>query len=408
MDQKQRDALRAKWIAEIKIIKYSIIGAAAFLIILIITVAVLLIWSMVSEKKGQALTIKNKGDTTIAYGVEMQNKCFEQLQNFISRNGADYSRCLVGFDFNEEYCGGFNPDTQGLSDINLIVILDSSGSMAEEINSRQKIDIAKEAVSDFMTKMPKGVKTGLVVYGHKGSNSSANKGLSCKGIEEIIKLGVNNTDSIISAMDSFKPQGWTPIAESFNFAKNIFKKDGIDNKNYLILVSDGIESCDGNPLIAAEDLKLEVPGVKLNIIGFSNDYQTRASLEKIATWGGGSYISAGDSSDIASAFNDQLLVIKKDCLKMTLFKAFSMNNTNSLNNLNCWLDSYNKESQDFKANISKTIDAECSSEVSEALLVKDKEFWNKKQDLEEKNNAIYKNIESNLNSQLKELEAVKN
>ena len=74
-----------------------------------------------------------------AYGVAMQGKCFIEFQSFIEKNGQDYSKCLVSFDFNDEYCGGFDPDTQALSDENVIVILDSSGSMAEKIYSESKI-----------------------------------------------------------------------------------------------------------------------------------------------------------------------------------------------------------------------------------------------------------------------------
>jgi len=356
-----------------------------------------------------AVPESNTSGTTTVYGVEMQNKCFTKFQDFIKTYGADYSKCLADFDFNEEYCVGFDPATEGLSDINLIVILDSSGSMAEKIGSQAKIDVAKKAVSDLLIKMPKGVNTGLVVYGHKGSNSAADKSLSCKGIEEVVKLGTNNSSNIIAAMDSFNPKGWTPIAGSLDFAKNIFKNSGTSNKNYLILVSDGVESCDGDPLTAAEGLKAEIPGIKLNVIGFTNDSKTQEFLEKIATVGGGSYLTASNSSDIAKAFNDELLAIKEDCLSVTLFQMYSRNNANNMSNLNCWLAAYDKESDDFTANIlQNSFDTECNLEMSNALRLRQNEFWYKKEALAEKNSAIYDKIKSDFNNQLKVLESSKN
>ena len=349
-------------------------------------------------------SLNNANGTTTVYGVEMQNICYNEFQNFIKTYGVDYSKCLVTFDSNQEYCGAFDPDTQVLSDANVIVILDSSGSMAEKIGSEVKIDVAKKSVSDFLTKMPQNINTGLVVYGHKGSNSAADKDLSCKGIEEVVKLGKNNSSNIIAAMDYFNPKGWTPIAGSLDFAKNIFKDKGIDDKNYLILVSDGAETCDGDPLTAAKNIKSEIPGIKLSVIGFATDNNTQDFLKKIATLGGGSYLTADNSSDIAKAFNDQLLLIKKDCLNVTGFVVYSKYKTNNLNYLNCWLAAYKKESSDFTINIDeKSNNIECNSEISKAMLARQMDFWYKRQDLDEKNSVIYQKIESDLNNQLKNL-----
>lgn len=384
-----------------------------FAVILTVLLFAFALWRMAAPKKEEknepVVPIDKKSeDTTTIYGVEMRNKCYGQFQDFIKTYGSDYSKCLVSFDFSEESCGGFDPDTQGLSDVNIVVILDSSGSMAEKIGSEAKIDIAKKAVSDFLIKMPKGVKTGLVVYGHRGSNSTTDKDLSCKGVQEVVKLGSNNSGNIISAMDSFGPRGWTPIAGSLDFAKSIFTEGGKNNKNYLVLVSDGAESCDGDPLLAAEDLKIAVPGIKLIVIGFATDKTTKDFLTKIAVRGGGSYVPADNSAGIATAFNNQLAVIKKECLRMTLLKASFMYKNNSLSNLNCWLTAYEKEANNFTENIlNKPINPDCNMEMADALRGRHTEAWYDKQAVEEKNSASYKKIEADFNNQLKILESAK-
>ena len=381
-------------------------------ICLIILFIVFVIWlSPLKDIKNEQkdLSANNKSGTTTVYGVKIQNKCLAQLEDFVKIYGADYSECLAVFNYNGEYCGGLDSDTQELVDVNIIVILDSSGSMAEKVFSEKKIDIAKKAVSDFLTKMPQGVKTGLVVYGHEGSNSVADRDLSCNGVEEVVKLGINKYSDIIAAMNFFNPKGWTPITGSLNFAKSIFNNNGKDNKNYLILVSDGVESCGGDPLTAAKDLKLEIPGIKLIVIGFSADNKTRDFLKEIASKGGGSYLTADNSSNIAQVFNSQLLEIKKDCIRWTLSKALLAYNANNLKNQKCWLSSYKKESDDFTTNVlNKSADPECNLEISDALRARHTESWNKKQKLGEENGVIYKKIEFDLNDELKFLENLKN
>jgi Mg-chelatase subunit ChlD len=394
--------------------KYFTVIFAAFLVILIIIFIALLnplSWFSSQRKipTKKILSADGAVDTTAVYGVEMQNKCRAEFQDFIKNYGADYSKCLVNFNFNNEDCTGFDPATKGLSDVNIIVILDASGSMAEKIGPRAKIDVAKQAISDFLTAMPQGVNTGLVVYGYESSNSVADKSLSCKGIEEVVKLGKNNSSNIIAAMDSFSPKGWTPIAGSLDFVKNIFKNSGASDRDYLVLVSDGIESCDGDPLTSAENLKSAIPNVKLNIIGFTTDNSTRDFLKRIATGGGGSYLTASNSSDMAKAFNDELLVIKKDCINITLSRISSEYSANNLNNLNCWLAAYEKEANDFTVNIlNKSNDEECNLEMSNALQTRQDESWYEKEALIEKDADAYKKIESDFNSQLQVLDNSKN
>ena len=416
MDQKQRDILHAKELAKGKKAKYIFIGLIVCLVILAVGLSSWLVYlkwagnNKVEVKNEQKVApIKKDVGTTMAYGVEIHNDCFAKLQSFIKDYGADYSKCLVDFDFTEEFCGGFDPATQGLSDVNIIVILDSSGSMSDKIGSQSKIDVAKSAVSDFLTNMPDGVNTGLVVYGQKGSNSFADKALSCKGIEEVVKLGKNNGNNIISAMNSFGARGWTPIAGALDFVKDIFKKEGVNDKDYLILVSDGAESCDGDALVAAENLKAEIPNLKLDVIGFTNDNSTEQSLQRVASAGNGSYLSAFNSTAISRALNKELLFIKKGCLSSTFFKTSARYNANYIDNLNCWLTASGKESDDFSKNIiDKSDDAECNSEMADVLKVRQNEFWYKKEDLATKNKAIYDKLESDFNGQMKALDTLLN
>ena len=384
--------------------KYFLITLASGLVVVIILIGLLLVLLHNPKAQTKKSVSANGTNTTTAYGIDMQSKCYDAFQNFLNNYGEDHSKCLVDFDFSQNYCGA--SDIQELSGINIVVILDASGSMAEDTGSGTKMDIAKNAVSDFLTQLPPGINTGLVVYGQEGSSSLADKSVSCNGIEEIVKLGPDNNSNIISAMSSFSPKGWTPIAGSLEFAKNIFLNSKAGKRNYLILVSDGVEDCGGDPFAAADDLKTALPGIKLDIIGFTSNSAAHDSLKSIATLAGGSYFTALTASDIANAFNQELAKIKIDCINVALSQITINYNANNLNDLNCMLAEYQKESDDLSANVlNKSADAECNSEMNDAFQARQNGFWGEKDSLEGSDDVIYKKTESDLNDQLSTLNA---
>jgi Ca-activated chloride channel family protein len=391
-----------------KRVKRMLIWAGAILAVLIVALGAWAIWQKMSQPKEPEEVVEEPIilEPNTAYGVQMTDKCYYEFQNFIKGYSADYSGCMQDIDLNEEYCSGYDPDTQALSNINAVVILDSSGSMTGLVNSKQRIDIAKDAVSKFLMAVPKGVNTGLVVYGHKGSNNYADKELSCNGIEEVVKLGANNSSSIISAMKSFSPRGWTPIAGALDFAKDIFSKRSKSDGDFLILVSDGIESCDGDPLDSAQKLKSEIKNIELDVIGFAADNATRTFLNNVAVAANGSYITANKADDITEELNKQLAKIKIACIRGTIRKIYLRNEANNLSNLNCWLQSVKHETDKISQGVlAKSISSECVDKITQAVDTRQKEFFQAKDDIAKKNEAIYKGMQDEAESQLRALGA---
>jgi len=98
------------------------------------------------------------------------------------------------------------------------------------------------------------------------------------------------------------------------------------------------------------------------------------------------------------------LLIKKDCVSVTITKMSLRYNENNLGNLNCWLAASQKELDVFNTSITQEFaDAECSQEVSDAIVARQTEFWYKRRDIEDENDVIYKKIEADLNNKLKAL-----
>ncbi|MBM7691414.1 hypothetical protein JOC77_000819 [Peribacillus deserti] len=71
---------------------------------------------------------------------------------------------------------------------NIIVLMDASGSMKESVTGGTKMKLAKKAIGTFMSQLPPDSNSSLLVYGHKGSGSEADKEMSCKAVESVYPL----------------------------------------------------------------------------------------------------------------------------------------------------------------------------------------------------------------------------
>ncbi|MFC7443323.1 vWA domain-containing protein [Laceyella putida] len=186
-----------------------------------------------------------------------------------------------------------------LEQINVEIILDASGSMAGQVSGGQKMDLAKEAVRNFVSSVPKEAKVSLRVYGHKGSNQDKDKQLSCQSSELVYPLSTYNEAQFESALSKFKPTGWTPLARGIEEAqKDLASAQGEGVRNIIYVVSDGIETCGGDPVKAAQQLKDS--GIKpvINIVGFDVDDAGQRQLKQVASAADGVYKSVNSASDL--------------------------------------------------------------------------------------------------------------
>ena len=191
------------------------------------------------------------------------------------------------------------PTTEGRQ-TNIAILLDASGSMAAKIGSKTKMETAKTAIQTFLSSMPEDTNVSLRVYGHKGSNNDSDKKLSCDSTELIYDFKKYNEADFKDTLDTFKPTGWTPIANAINEAKNDFEKIGGSGENIVYIVSDGIETCDGDPVKAAKELHDSNVEAVVNIIGFDLDNKGQKQLLAVAEAGGGSF----ETVKTAEQFNE--------------------------------------------------------------------------------------------------------
>ena len=183
--------------------------------------------------------------------------------------------------------------------LNVEIILDASGSMAAQAGGKVKMDAAKDSIVSFVNQLPADANVGLRIYGHKGTGDNKDKELSCKSSELVYSMSSYNQEKFQSALNQVKPAGWTPIELAINEAKkDLAKYDGASNTNIIYLVSDGVSTCDDDPITAAKELYDSKISPIINVIGFDVDSEGQNQLIKIAKASDGIYQKVEDESEL--------------------------------------------------------------------------------------------------------------
>ncbi|WP_167751469.1 VWA domain-containing protein [Lentibacillus salicampi] len=187
---------------------------------------------------------------------------------------------------------------------NIEIILDSSGSMANTAGNGTRMDVAKNSINSFLSEIPEEANVSLRVYGHKGTGSDSDKEMSCSAIEQVYGFDSFDEGKFQDALDQFQPKGWTPLADALKQSQEALKEfDSENNTNLIYVVSDGIETCDGDPVKVAKSLSDSNAQPIINIIGFQTDAEAQKQLEEMAEVSGGIFTSAKNEEELQKEFD---------------------------------------------------------------------------------------------------------
>jgi len=186
-----------------------------------------------------------------------------------------------------------------------IILLDASSSMLLQAGGKMKMDIAKSAVKSFAQTIGQSSEVSLVVYGHKGSEADADKEISCSGVEEVYPMGKYSKKEFHEAVDSFESKGWTPLAGAIQKAAEM--SSGYDGSTTIYIVSDGAETCDGDPVSASKNLVKNNSSNSVNIIGFGVDGKAENQLKAVAEAGNGEYLKADNPDELKNTIQYEWL-----------------------------------------------------------------------------------------------------
>lgn len=182
------------------------------------------------------------------------------------------------------------------------LILDASGSMNGKLKGgERKIDAAKKAVSEIMKKMNDDANMAFRAYGHQSPREKHD----CRDTEILVPFGAVKQirEKVASKMKPLSAQGYTPITWVLGKAAEDFAPD-FKGERVIILVSDGKETCEGDPCATAQALARNNVQLVIHTIGFGVDDVTRQQLACIARVTGGKYFPAEDAMQLAGVVNE--------------------------------------------------------------------------------------------------------
>lgn len=158
----------------------------------------------------------------------------------------------------------------------ILFVFDASQSMSGTWESGLKIDIARQILIDLVDSLQnvENIQMALRVYGHQSPVPPQD----CSDTKLEVPFGPNNAARIRQKLRFLTPKGTTPIANSLALAADDFPE--CDNcRNIIVLITDGIEACDGDPCAVSQELQKQGIVLKPFVIGIGLDPGFRETFD---------------------------------------------------------------------------------------------------------------------------------
>jgi hypothetical protein len=179
----------------------------------------------------------------------------------------------------------------------LALVLDASGSMRARLpDGNTRIEAAKAAVADLVGKLPGDTRLAFRVYGHQ----SPTQRRDCQDTALLVPFDTvaKNKPAVLQASRSVDAQGYTPIAYVLKLAAEELTREEAGSR-VVVLVSDGQETCGGDPCVAAKALADADAKLVVHAIGLAVDAAARFQLQCLAGAARGTYFDAQTGGDLA-------------------------------------------------------------------------------------------------------------
>ncbi len=183
-----------------------------------------------------------------------------------------------------------------ISERAVAIVFDASNSMWGQMDGRPKISVAKEILQGAFDWFPEDLTLALRAYGHRSPRDMRD----CSDSELLVPFGKANGKRIREAMGELRPRGQTPLAFALNQLADDF--GDFQGERAAVLVTDGIESCGGDPVAAARALREREIAVHVIGFGLGNAVdEDTASLDAIAQASGGRFLTASSAQELREA-----------------------------------------------------------------------------------------------------------
>jgi len=180
---------------------------------------------------------------------------------------------------------------EGGSAEGLLIVLDHSSSMGEVVDGEVKIDVAKDVIIDLLGDLPSGAKVGLRDFA------------GCGITHLLVPVAPLDADLFRAQVAALTPRGATPIADTLKEVPQDFTS--VPGRKLVLLITDGMETCKGDPVQVAKDLLAGGYDLRINVVGFDigRDSSARDQLMQIAQATGGAFLEASNREELRRALS---------------------------------------------------------------------------------------------------------
>lgn len=181
----------------------------------------------------------------------------------------------------------------------IALVLDASGSMnAQLADGTPRLDAAQDAVAELVATLSPDTRLAFRAYGHQSPREEKN----CDDIELLAPFDsvANNKAAVVERARGLTAQGYTPITTSLTLAAGDLAAEEAAS-HVVVLVSDGKETCEGDPCVAAKALAEADAKLVVHTVGVGVDTVTRGQLQCIANNARGTYFDAASAAELATA-----------------------------------------------------------------------------------------------------------
>ena len=185
----------------------------------------------------------------------------------------------------------------------VMIVYDGSNSMWGQIEGVSKIEIARDVMADLVETWPQSTNLGLLAYGHRRAGD-------CTDIEMMIAPGPVERESFLEAVNSITPRGRTPLTAAVEQAAEFLSYR--DNPATVVLVSDGVETCQADPCALAAQLERQGIAFTAHVIGFDLSREEHEQLACIAENTGGIFVPAENAGELRDAMAQVQAVIETE------------------------------------------------------------------------------------------------
>ncbi|MEZ5802254.1 MAG: VWA domain-containing protein [Rhizobiaceae bacterium] len=172
-----------------------------------------------------------------------------------------------------------------------IIVLDASGSMWGQIGGKPKLEIARETLRTVLKSIPADMELGLIAYGHREKGS-------CEDIELVVPPATGTAATIIDAAEKMRFLGKTPLTAAVRQAAESLRFT--EEKSTVILITDGLETCNADPCALATELEQGVD-FTAHVVGFGLSEEEGRQVACLAENTGGKYLPAADAGQLTDA-----------------------------------------------------------------------------------------------------------